>query len=302
MENNIINQVLILFIIMLVGVVCRKKEILNNSINKKLSEFLVKVTLPCLIVSSFNYKFTNDMIDKCKMILFYSIMIHIIIIPLSNLIFRRFNDKSNKVLRFASVFSNSAFMGYPVLQALYGNLGVFYGSIFGIPYNIIMLSVGIEIYTGKRSKESFKNILKQPGIIATLVGILIITFSIRIPMPLSKALNSIGSMTTPLSMIVLGVMLSDINVKSMFSTLEPYYASLVRLMIMPFVTYLLLYLLKADQFLLEICVILEAMPTAVLCSVLAEEYDADSVLAAKCVFMTTLLSIITIPIIVSVIT
>lgn len=302
MNSNIINQVLILFIIMAIGIVCGKKEILTEETNKKLSELLSKVTLPCLIISSFNYNFTGDMIKKAKMFFVYSLIIHIVLILISGIFFVKYNQRAKKVLKFSTIFSNSGFMGYPVIEALYGKIGVFYASIFGIPFNIFMLSAGIMIYTGEKDVKNLKSILKHPGIIATVLGILILLFSIPVPMPINKSLQYVGAMTTPLSMIIVGAMVADINIKEIFAGTEAYYGSFVKLIIIPFLVYILMLILKADKLVLEICVILEAMPTAVLATVLAEEYDGDAVLAAKCVFMTTILSIITIPCIVYFIT
>ncbi|MDS1004400.1 AEC family transporter [Clostridium sporogenes] len=299
MKSNIISQVLILSIIMGIGIICGKKEILNEEVNKKLSELLVKITLPCLIISSFNYNFTGDMIKNARMFFVYSVIIHIGLILISGLFFIKHNERARKVLKFSTIFSNSAFMGYPVIEALYGKVGVFYASIFGIPYNILMLSVGIMIYTGEKDIKNLKGILKHPGIIATVLGMFILIFHISIPMPIKTSLQSVGSMTTPLSMIIVGAMLADINIKEIFSGIEAYYGAFVRLIIIPVLVYILMIVLKADKLLLEICVILEAMPTAVLATVLAEEYNADVVLAAKCVFITTILSIITIPLIVA---
>ncbi|WP_251860420.1 AEC family transporter [Clostridium sp. Marseille-Q2269] len=302
MNSNIINQVLILFIIMAIGIVCGKKEILTEETNKKLSELLSKVTLPCLIISSFNYNFTGDMIKKAKMFFVYSLIIHIVLILISGIFFVKYNQRAKKVLKFSTIFSNSGFMGYPVIEALYGKIGVFYASIFGIPFNIFMLSAGIMIYTGEKDVKNLKSILKHPGIIATVLGMFILLFSIPVPMPINKSLQYVGAMTTPLSMIIVGAMVADINIKEIFTGTEAYYGSFVRLIIIPFLVYILMIILKADKLVLEICVILEAMPTAVLATVLAEEYDGDAVLAAKCVFMTTILSIITIPCIVYFIT
>ncbi len=131
-------------------------------------------------------------------------------------VFLKYNERARKVLKFSTIFSNSAFMGYPVIEALYGKIGVFYASIFGIPFNIFMLSAGIMIYTGERDAKNLKGILKHPGIIATVLGMFILVFSISIPIPINTALQYVGSMTTPLSMIIVGSMLADINIKEIF--------------------------------------------------------------------------------------
>lgn len=297
MKANIINQVIILFLIMLVGIYARKKQILNEETDKKLSDFLLNITLPCLILSSFNYEFSQEMLVNAKLIFMYSVIIHFALIFISGIFAYKFEERSKKVLRFATIFSNCGFMGYPVLEGLFGKIGVFYGSIFNIPFNLFMLSYGTMLYTGKKDIRTLKAALKHPGIIATVLGILMFTFSISIPSPLYKALSSVGSMTTPLSMIIVGSMLAEIKFKEIFSGFLVYYASFMRLIIAPLVTIIILKLLHADRLLFQISLTIETMPVAVIATVLAEKYGADTKLASRCIFISTIISMITIPII-----
>jgi predicted permease len=297
MRVNIINQVVILFLIMLVGIYAKKKEILNVETDKKLSDFLLNITLPCLIFSSFNLEFSQEMLTNARLIFMYSVIIHFALIFISRIFAYKFKEESNKVLRFATIFSNCGFMGYPVLEGLFGKIGVFYGSIFNIPFNLFMLSYGVMLYTGKRDIKTLKAALKHPGIIATVVGLLLFVFSISLPSPLYSALNSVGSMTTPLSMIIVGSMLAEIKFKELFSGFLVYYASFVRLIIAPLVTIIILKLLHADRLLFQIAVTIESMPVAVIATVLAEKYGSDTKLASKCIFISTIISMITIPII-----
>ena len=297
MKANIINQVIILFLIMLVGIYARKKGILNQETDKKLSDFLLNITLPCLILSSFNYEFSQDMLVNARMIFIYSVIVHFALIFVSGIFSYKYKGGPKAVLRFATIFSNCGFMGYPVLEGLFGKLGVFYGSIFNIPFNLFMLSYGTMLYTGKRDIRTLKAALKHPGIIATVLGLLMFTFSISFPSPLTKALTSVGSMTTPLSMIIVGSMLAEIKFKEIFSGFLVYYASFVRLIIAPLVTIIILKLLHADRLLFQISVTIETMPVAVIATVLAEKYGADTKLASRCIFISTLISMITIPII-----
>lgn len=297
MKANIINQVIILSIIMLVGIYARKKEIFNSAVNKKMSTFLLDITLPCLIVSSFNYSYSQDMMNKAKLIFIYSVIVHFALIFVSYIFAYKFEDRKNKVLRAAIIFSNCGFMGYPVLEGLFGKIGVFYGSVFNIPFNLFMLSYGTMLFTGKKDIKSLKAALKHPGIIATVIGLMLFSFSITIPVPIYKALSSVGAMTTPLSMIIVGSMLAEINIKEIFSGFVVYYASAIRLIVGPLLTLIIMRLLHADRLLLEIGVTIETMPVAVIASILAEKYGGDTKLASKCIFISTIISMITIPII-----
>jgi predicted permease len=123
-------------------------------------------------------------------------------------------------------------------------------------------------------------------------------FSLSMPLPLEKALVSVGAMTTPLSMIIVGSMLAEIKLKEVFSGFAVYYVSAVRLIAAPLLTLAIMKLLHADQLLTEIAVTVEAMPAAVIATVLASKFGGDTKLASRCVFISTIISMVTIPLIV----
>jgi malate permease and related proteins len=291
MKTTIINQVIILALIMGIGILARKKGMLNAEVNSKLSDFLLNITLPCLIVTSFSFAYSAEMMNNVKMIFFYSVLIHIVLILISKVFAVKFSEGSRKVIRFATVFSNSGFMGFPVLLGLYGNIGVFYGAVFNVPWNIFMLSFGSMLFTGKKDLKSMKRVIIHPGIIATVIGMLM-------PLPLEKALASVGAMTTPLSMIIVGSMLAEIKLKEVFSGFAVYYVSALRLIAAPLLTLAIMKLLNADHLLTEIAVTIEAMPAAVIGTVLANKFGGDTKLASRCVFISTIISMVTIPLIV----
>jgi predicted permease len=298
MKTTIINQVIILALIMGIGILARKKGMLNAEVNSKLSDFLLNITLPCLIVTSFNFEYSAEMMNNVKMIFFYSVLIHIVLIFISKIFAVKFNEGSKKVIRFVTVFSNSGFMGFPILLGLYGNIGVFYGAVFNIPWNIFMLSFGSMLFTGKRDLKSLKRVITHPGIIATVIGMLIFVYSLNMPLPLEKAFASVGAMTTPLSMIIVGSMLAEIKLKEVFSGFVVYYVSAVRLIAAPLITLAIMKLLNADHLLTEIAVTIEAMPAAVIGTVLANKFGGDTKLASRCVFISTIISMVTIPLII----
>jgi malate permease and related proteins len=295
---NIINQVIILTIIMFVGVYARKVNIINKETKRNLSDFLINISLPLLIFSSFNYTYSAEMFEKAKLIFIYSVIIHILLIIISNPLSLKFPNNIKKVLRFVIIFSNCGFMGYPVLEGLFGKIGVFYGAIFNVPFNIFMLGYGVMLFKGEKDIKALKKVLIHPGIIATVLGLLMFVFSIKLPYPLYMAVSTVGSMTTPLSMIIVGTMLAEIKFKEVFTGLVVYYASAIRLLVVPFIILVVMKHLKIDQQLMQISVIIEAMPAAVMATVFAEKYGADTMLASKCVFISTMISMITIPLIV----
>jgi predicted permease len=299
MQNSqLINQVIVLFIIMVVGFYAKKKKFLNAETDKGLSELLINITLPFMIVTSFNIKYEAEMVANAKQILVYSFLIHIGLIFISKFFFFKFSKSKQQVFRFITIFCNVGFMGYPVLESIYGGTGVFYAAIFNIPFNLLVWTVGVMLYTGERDFKSIRKAITNPALMAVGIGMILFIFSIRLPMPIETSLKLVGSTTTPISMIIIGSMLAGLKFKNIFSDVSIYYATIVRLLVVPMIVYLVLKLLKVDEMLLNICVILQAMPAAVTTAIIAEKYGGDGLLASQCVFITTIVSVITIPIVI----
>lgn len=300
MNGDIINQVVVLCIIMLLGLYGRKKEYIKEQTIKSLTDILMNITLPCLILSSFNVEFSRDLWENVKLIFMYSLIIHIFLILISKLFFIKCDESKKKILRFVAIFSNFGFMGYPIVEGIYGKIGVFYASVFGIPFNIILLTYGVILFN-KEGKHNFKmkDIVIQPGILFVLMGIFIFLFSIKLPDSINKTLNMVGAMTTPMSMMIVGASFAKTSVGSILKDFKLYYISFIRLLVVPFMIYLILKIIKADDHLLKLCVILEAMPAAAMTTVFAELYNSDRIFSAKCIFVTTVLSIFTIPLVIT---
>ena len=263
-NSQLINQVIVLFIIMMVGFYAKKKKFLNNTVDKGLSELLINITLPFMIVTSFNIKYEAAMVSNAQKILIYSFLIHISLIFISKMFFFKFPKNKQQVFRFITIFCNVGFMGYPVLESIYGGIGVFYAAIFNIPFNILVWTVGVMLYTGEKDFKSMRKAIANPALIAVFIGIILFVFSIRLPLPIETSLKLVGSTTTPISMIIIGSMLAEMKFKNIFSDFSIYYATVVRLLIVPMIVYVVLKFLKVDELLLNICVILQAMPAAVM--------------------------------------
>lgn len=298
MNYNAINEVIILSLVMASGVFARKKNIITEKGSEDLSNLLINITLPALLLTSFNYNYSLKMFVEAKHIFVYSFIVNIVILLSSRFMTPGCDEDSSRVIRFAAIFSNSGFMGYPVLEGLFGKTGIFYGAIFNIPFNVILFSLGIMIYTDKRDLRAMKGVVFNPVIIATIIGFIMFLFSIKLPPVLNRAIVSIGSMTTPLSMIIVGSMLAEMKLKEIFSGSIVYYICFLRLIIAPILSFVILKLIGADNLMLQIIVVIEAMPVAVLSPIFAQKYGSNEKLASKSVFITTIVSMITIPLIV----
>ncbi|HEX3048809.1 MAG TPA: AEC family transporter [Bacillota bacterium] len=296
MNNNpIFHQALILFLIMAVGFYAKKRRILTNDLIKGLTELLINITVPLLTIASFNFDFSPKLLYNIGVIFAGSLGIHTLAFFLSKILFNKCAQNEKKVLQFSTVFSNCAFMGFPVLVSIYGKIGILYGSVYVVPFTIFLWTVGIWIYRGQRDSNSLGRIILNPGIVAVIIGLIIFSFSIKLPTPLYQAIDLIGSMTTPLAMIIIGAMLAGLKIKEVFGGLAIYYGTLIRLLLTPILVLGILILLGMKGVLLGVCVISTAMPTAANTVIFAEKFNGDATFASRIVFVSTLFSILTIP-------
>ncbi|MGB8602516.1 MAG: AEC family transporter, partial [Rhizomicrobium sp.] len=175
------NQILILTLLMIIGVVLRKVRILTDELISGLTRLLLGLTMPCLILYSFNLPFSPAMLASAGAVLLYSFAIHFGLIFVGLLAYCRFKPATRHVFQFSTVFSNCGFVGYPVAQGVFGSIGVFYTSIFTIPFNILMWSYGVLLFTGERNLKSIlRNLINAPTI-AIIVGFLMFVFSVQLP-------------------------------------------------------------------------------------------------------------------------
>jgi predicted permease len=298
----VINQVIILFLTMVIGFVAKKRNIINDETTNKLSEILLRITLPAMIIFSYNQEFSKDLLAKGGIMLVYSLVIHVFGILLGNIIYWKYPDDIKNVLKFVTIYSNCGYMGLPVLEALYGQIGIFYASIYITIFNIFTWTNGVMIFTGKRDIKSMKKALINPGIIAVFIGLFIFIFSIKLPYPVAKTLEMFGTMTTPLSMLIIGALIANMDFKKLFSGLALYYVTAIRLIILPLLVLIAMKILGiTDTMLLGTCVTTAAMPAAANTAIFAERYNGNSALASRIVAFSTIASMITIPIILSLI-
>ena len=295
----ILGQVAILFIIMLVGVIARKTKILSDAGLGAMSQLALFVTVPCMVLVSFQSEFSQQLLLDMGHAVAWSLGVHIVMWLLGKKIFNRFALHQRKPLQFAAIFSNAAFMGYPVLQAIFGETGLLLGSMYTAIFNIFLWTVGMSIFSGSEKedrKAAIKRVLLNPGTIATVLGLVMFVFSIKLPdMPL-QALSMLGNMTTPLSMLIVGARLADVRIKEAFAGAGVYLACALRLVVIPLILMGLMKLCRVPPLAMGVVTIQAAMPIAANTARFAEMFGGDAPFASRLVFLSTLLSIITIPI------
>jgi len=290
-----VNQILVLFIIMFIGIIAKKKNIIDENIEKSISTILVKIGMPAMVLSSSSIAYSSDILPNMINIFLITVTSYIVIIVFGILSASvlKFEKNTANVYTSLIVFANVGFMGYPVARALYGEIGVFYTSIANLVFSTLVWTYGILLYNSK-GKLNFKSLVNI-GTISSLMGISLFLLQIHIPGPVLSALDLTGRMTTPLSMLLIGALIAKVNIKELFSDWRVYWTSFIKLLVIPLITAMLLRLLNYNDMVISICTIMAAMPAAATNAIFAKEFDVNPTFASIGVFITTLLCIVTLP-------
>ncbi|MBP1764806.1 MAG: permease [Firmicutes bacterium] len=272
---------------------------LNDTLTDGLSGILMNLALPALIVRSFIFEFSPDMLKNAALVVGLSVIVHAILLFINKIIFRKYHFDKRNVLIFSGVFPNAGFMGLPLIYAIFGQIGIFYASIFMVPYQILLWTYGQDLFRRETSNVSrFRQILsysKNPAILAVFAGLIIFLFSIQLPYPLKTSLSLVGDLTMPLAMMVVGDKIVQIKAMDIVSDKDVYFSAIVRLILIPIVTFGVLKAFPIEETIIHVCVTVEALPPAVAGVIFAQVYEGDAVFASKCVVIQHALSLVTIP-------
>ncbi len=308
--SSIFLTMLQLFLIMLVGWVGHKSKVLPEATQSALTKLVVYITTPCTILYSV---LSNDNLPSAgtmvQMILI-STGCYVLVALLSFLAVRllRIPKESRGTYMCMLIFTNCGFIGFPVVQAIYGSSAVFYAAVINIPYYPVLYTLGVWLLTRdavarggvqKKVKLDIATLI-SPCMVASLLAIVLALTGWKLPSVLTDTIANIGNITTPGALLVIGISIAKQPIREMLGSVKIYLMSLVRLIILPAIIWLVLRPLISDPTLLGVVVVTFAMPTATMVNMLAAEYHSDEPSSVKGVFITTLLSMITIPILVAV--
>ncbi len=300
----VFDQVLVLMIILIVGVVAGKAGIIADGVSKKLSELLLYVTAPMLVLGAFFFEYSAEKMRNGLLVFLMASAFFLITIVLSLFIYRKSNARIKPIMRFTAVFSNCGFMGLPMMKVLYGMDGVFLGSFYIVAFYLFIWTFGITMFSEIKGREEIKSTMKKallnPAMIAVYVGVIIFVFRIPVPGVVKEAAGYIGDMTMPLSMLIIGSLVSSVKFGILLNDIKAYYASAVRLVLMPLIAYCIFRFAGMPSLPVAIVVTALAMPIAANTTIFAELFDKDALFASKAVILSTVFSIITIPLIVSI--
>ena len=291
----VIEQIIMLLCITAVGYYMRRKGVMSDPVTKGINTLLLRVAWPCMILMTTQKECTNETVTNFLTIL----LITLAILSAASIVSFCITKKTSStapaaVFTILSILPNAGFVGLPIIKAVYGEMGVFYLSAFLVGFNMVVWTICVFFFTGI-SLRSLKEAL-NPGFIAAILGTALFLLRITLPTPLTSTITQLGSMTTPLSMLLLGARLPQISPR-IFRRKLLWSSNALKLLVMPLLTYGIMSLLHIDAMLIGITVVSMAMPSPAVAQLFAEKYGDDIELATAGVSVSTLLCIITIPII-----
>lgn len=293
MVRVLLNQIFIMAALMAVGYILVKRGIISRQGNSDLGKLLISVIIPRVVLKSYMVEFSREKLRLLGISALMALSAHILAMAVSWAVF----GKKQRTYNFAAAFGNAGFMGIPLVSAVFGPDAVFLIAHFVAMLNFFQWTYGLYVMTGDRDKISVKSIAKNPVLIAAAVGIVLFILPISYPEILVKTVGYITDLNTPVAMIVLGGYLTEVNVKELFLSLENYKCALIRLVVIPFATLALFKILPIYEETTALAILIAgSVSTGGAIAVFAKEYGGDGKAAVNTVCLTTVLSLVTVPI------
>lgn len=284
-------------VLICIGFLCAKLKIVTSEVSKGMSELLITVVNPIVILLAYQIDFSREMLTGLIISLVLAAVSHLISIAASALLIRSKDKETAVIERLSCIYTNCGFMGIPLVNGTFGSEGVFYLTAYLTVFNLLFWTHGAVSVKGSASLREVLKSLKSPSLAAILIGLVFFLLGVKIPSPLGEALNYIAGLNTPVAMIVAGVTIANSSLYKSLKKPRPYLLTALRLLIIPCITALLFALLPIDGTIAGVSVMLTACPTGTLVTILAVKYNKNSEAASELFGMTTLLSMVTIPLV-----
>lgn len=292
------QQMLVLFIYMMVGYTAGKKRIFNEDFGNKISWLILNITNPMMILSSAvngdgSIKGSELLLTAGLAVSIYAFLL--IIAALVPWIFRLGKDEAG-YFQLMTVFNNIGFMGFPVISALYGSGALLYASIFLLPYNILFYTYGVSVVHKARQKFDLKKIINA-GILASLFAVFLYLTQLPVPSFMKTAALGLSNLNAPLSMMVIGISLTKLSIRELFLDVKILFFAGMKLLAVPLLGTLVIKQFVAVPALQGVCMVMLATPAGSMTAMLAQQAGGNYQRTAKGVALTTLLSVVTIPLV-----
>ena len=276
----------------------KKRGVIDENGKRCLTDLCVSVVIPCNIFKSCLIEFNMEIFRACAMLLLSAIILQLLCLALNRVLFNRYPPQRKKVLQYCTIVPMSGFLGNPIAEGIYDELGVLYTSIFLIPMRIVMWSVGTTYFVAGEAadkKKVLKNVATHPCLVAIYLGLLCMATQFRLPSVITETVRYIGNCNSALTMFIVGTILADVKLSTIFNRHTAWF-SLFRLVILPALALGVGAALELERVALGVSVLMTGMPAGATAAIFAARYQSDAPFATQCVVMTTLASMLTLPV------
>jgi len=303
----LLDTLIVLFGIIAIGYFVTKRGWMNPKVNPKISELIIKLTLPALIFGSVFAEETTFSQKEVMNILRWGFALYFVLFILSFLTIYLIkpNKEDSGIYQILLIYANTGFIGYPLFGALFGAEAIFYMAVMHLPYNIFFFTIGVYIIrksmnADKKEENVWKSIF-SPGTIASLLAILFFAFNLTLPQPMIDMVITVGSATTPLALLIIGSSLTVVPFDALFKNRKLYFFTLIKLILLPLFVSLLIMPFPINDMIRIMIILSTALPSGSLVVMMASQYGDNTELASSAVFLTTVLSVLTMPLVAAII-
>ena len=293
----IFNQLLKMLLIMLVAFLCYRIHIVNQEGNRCVSNLLLMVVNPCLILTVYQMEYDPALVKGLLISFAAAAVSHFVSFTAAHFLIPARNNPEYAVERFVSVYSNCGFIGIPLINSVLGAEGVFYLTAYMTVFNILTWTHGLSLMQGNLSGKQLFQGLRTPMVIATILAIVLFFLQIRIPDTLRASMDYLADMNTPLAMMVAGVSVAQTDLKKILKKGRIYWVSFLKLLVMPLLTMIFLVAAGLDYKVAYVILIAAACPTATTTTMMAIRYNKNYTYTSEIFAISTVLSIVTIPLV-----
>lgn len=292
------EQIIILFLLIAVGFVCGKRKMLSEKTIQEMTDFVLFIVAPCVIINAFQRPFEAALSHAFFQAILFSAATILVAFVLVRCTLHHEDKKKESVYRFAVMFSNCAFMGFPLEQALLGADGLFFGAATLVSFTVLTWTLGLYVMSRDKSLLSVKKLITNPGIIGVVIGLSLFFTSTTLPPIVAEPVSYLAALNTPLPMVIIGFHLSRASLLPIMKDVRTWITIGERLIVVPLIALGMGLLSGMDSFVLLACMVVACPPTAANCTMFAASYKQDAELSVSLVSLSTLLSIFTMPVII----
>lgn len=305
------KQVAILFLLIGVGYSCNKFKIFGEDTVRGMTNMMLYVVTPCIIVDSFQRPFNVNDLNLLGIALFVAILYHALNIFFAHTCVFEKEDSRQRVMRFGLVFSNAGYMAFPLQEAILGKEGLFFGAIIIAVFNILLWTYGVwemsgrlttaegSISKGRQIYLALRAGIINPGTIGVILGLIFFFSSIKLPEVVGRPVSLLAALNTPVPMIIIGFYLANAKIGKVLTDWRAYNMMFIRLIVVPVVLFVLLYIMGiCDHVMVVALVIAASAPAAAATTMFSAKFGKDTLHSVAVVSYSTLISMITMPLVV----